>query len=223
MIFDFRPLSGAVLIFFFLLAGPVAVCQSVDLSVDDHLEPEVSYITDMNHNNEYYPAVRETLLGQISDSPLARVVVLPTIAPEYAVSVEQNRKTKQCVMVWVVAKRSILNDETREDIPATVTRVPLSPELALKLSALFRAGTAQVGYLKNKVWGTDGTTYHYSAFAVGDGIRAGYCWAPRSGSKMHGLVQITDLMLNFVKQNGSAAAAQTLAARCDALLKRLKP
>ncbi len=209
-------------LFFFLLAGPVAVCQSVDLSVDDHLEPEVSYITDMNHNNEYYPAVRETLLSQISDSPLARVVVLPTIAPEYAVSVEQNRKTQQCLMVWVVAKRSILNDDTREGIPATVTRVPIPLDLAQKLSVLFRVSTAQVGYLKNKVWGTDGTTYHYSSFAVGDGIRAGYCWAPRSGSKMHGLVQVADLMLNFVKQNGSAAATQTLAARCDGLLKRLK-
>jgi hypothetical protein len=208
--------------FFFLLAGPVAFCQSVDLSVDDHLEPEVSYLAEMNHNTEYYAAVRETLLSQIGDSPLARVVVLPTIAPEYAVSVEQNRKTQACVLVWTLAKRSILNDNNREDIPATVARVPISQELAKKLGILFRMSTAEVGYLKNKVWGTDGTTYHCSSFVVGDGIRAGYCWAPRPGSKMHSLVQITELMVNFVKQNGSPATTQALAAKCETFYKRLK-
>ncbi|GAA4400778.1 hypothetical protein GCM10023187_14290 [Nibrella viscosa] len=201
----------------------VAFAQPVIINApaDDHLEPEAGYFADFNFRHEYYPHIRNLLLKNLSQNPVARVLVLPTFAPEYVISIEKDKRWDTYFLICAEARENIFQQPAKEGIEVVVRRIQLPKDLALQLNKLFMTAIGQVSYRRNQAWGVDGTTFHFTAYNVGEGVRSGCTWSPQRGSRMHDLVQVTQLLQKMATAKENSPIAQELAVRCENLMKRI--
>jgi hypothetical protein len=75
-----------------------------------------------------------------------------------------------------------------------------------------------VRHAKNPRAGTEGTTYHFSAWIEGRGDLSGHVWTPEPESKTGQLVELVEAMAEFVRGTSSLKA---LTARVDAAKKSI--
>ncbi|GAA4455538.1 hypothetical protein GCM10023189_23430 [Nibrella saemangeumensis] len=216
-------MNWVVQLILFVSLAPAAFAQQVIINApaDDHLEPEAGYFADFNFKHDYYPHIRNYLLKNLSQNPVARVLVLPTFAPEYVISVEKDKRWDNYFLVCAEAQENIYQKPGKEGIQVTVRRIQIAKDLALQLNKLFMTAIGQVSYRRNQAWGVDGTTFHFTAYAVGEGVRSGYTWSPQRGSRMHDLVQVVQLLQKMTSTKDNSPVAQEVATRCENLMKRI--
>lgn len=209
------------LIFFFLFSATFAQQIIINAPADDHLEPEAGYFADFNFRHDYYPHIRNYLLKNLSQNPVARLLVLPTFSPEYVISIEKDPRRENYFLVYAEAQENIYQKPAKEGILVTMHRIPIGKDLALQMNRLYMTAIAQVSYRRNQAWGVDGTTFHFTAYSVGAGVRSGYTWSPQRGSRMHDLIEITQLLKKITTTKDTSAVTQELATRCENLMKRI--
>lgn len=56
---------------------------------DDYLQPSPGYLVGPAYAADYYAKLRAVLYAGLSDPPTARVVIRPSFAPEYVMSIDQ--------------------------------------------------------------------------------------------------------------------------------------
>lgn len=181
----------------------------LDQARDDHLQPVTDYFSAYHFENEYYALIRRYLLDSLKDSPMARVVVRPSFAEEYVISVDSANQVY--ALTYCRANKSIWSFKQKERLGATSTKIAIGRELAQVLNKLFFEAVAQTRYPKRRIFtgpkgeqleeftvGADGTTYVFIAFTYGHGVRSGQTWSPPKGSRMNDLVGISDAMVRLV-------------------------
>ncbi|GAB2942819.1 hypothetical protein GCM10027048_04350 [Hymenobacter coalescens] len=190
---------------------------------DDFLVPSEGYFTSYTHTQDYHPAVRKALLSDLSVTPLARVIVLPSFAPEYVISVEITqgqptlwyRQTRQ--QIWGQLQR-------QEGAPAQVDThfIAIAPETAAAIGYALNRAVDQAHYpAPRQTMRSDGTTFHCLTFRAGIGLRGGSTWSPAAGTSMAALAELVDGLRRLAKQDAQVTEAALLA-QANALTARLK-
>ncbi|WBA44367.1 hypothetical protein [Hymenobacter canadensis] len=191
----------------------------------DHLVPTEGIFTSYSHEQAYYSRVGDVLLAGLTDSPLARVVVLPSFSPEYVLSLEQ-RAAKYYLTYRICQTRVWSNYEKTPAIRIQVntTTVELSKPAALLVAKAFKQAIAKTRYPAPSKYhdnGSDGTSYHFSHFQLGIGLRGGQTWSPEKGSKMSDLVALTTTLNKVAAAPTDAKIQITLTKQAQLLIVRL--
>ncbi|OON70080.1 hypothetical protein [Hymenobacter sp. CRA2] len=173
----------------------------------DHLVPAPGYFSSYSYAPDYYARVQQTLLKGLADSPVLRIVVLPSFLPEYVISLEQQGQTYalQCV----TARSSVWHAlQTKAPAPVIVARhtAAISPAAARAVAAAFNAAIDQTHYPSptDRRMVMDGVNYHFVSFRGGLGLREGTAHSPARGSNLALLVQLTDGLQQLALQSPDA-------------------
>ena len=200
---------------------------------DDHLQPVTNYFSAYHYQDEYYSSIRRYLLDSLRNSPVARVIVQPSFSVEYVVSVDSVNKTY--FLRYSRMNKSIWSTKQKESLRAITTKTTIGEPLAKALNKLFFKALAQTRYPKRVFLkglngeefedisvGTDGTTYVFTAFGYGRGVRSGETWSPREGSFMNELVNISNALITLTANTMNREVGErTLLDQCQTLYKRI--
>jgi hypothetical protein len=173
---------------------------------EDHLQPSQGYFFSYSYAASYYPKVQQALYAGLSASPLARVVVLPSFAPEYVVSIDQ--KGPKYYLTYQVCQASLWAalQQRGKQVAIATKAVEVSQELATVIQQTFNTAIAQTKYPKPITQiRSDGTTFVFSAMQRGIGLQGGETWSPSAGN-MGALVTLVD----HLKQVANTPADQQL-------------
>ncbi len=196
------------LLIFFVFTSQILFAQ-------EHLEPANDYFSSYTFQNKYYPLVRKYLHDDFSDSPLARVTILPSFLPEYIVSVDSSKK--EFFIIYRIFNKQIWSNQDNKNFESEVQKiefkVKIDVKLATLLNKLFFEATSQTRYPKfeyiefkgqevrvSSRAGFDGTSYVFSVFQQGFGTRSGQTWSPNKNTLMAELVGIAELMVLVARQ-----------------------
>ena len=167
----------------------------------------------------YHAAVRTLLVPAQRDAPVpfVRTVVIPSFAPEWAVTIYPNGREAR-VELRVLSKS--LGGEFRgcpalagksDDVDVQVHSAALSGDLAEEIVAVWREALLHLAPFSD-AWshGSDGVTYHASAWLRSHGLVCGETWSPGSG-KNELLVRLTE----GLREHAEQPSAESVAALCD--------
>ena len=171
---------------------------------EDHLVPTGDYFNLYNHERDYYPYIYKHLFKDLSDTPLARVLTLPSFSPENVLSVENVDKEKENYkVIYVIGKESIWYKKNRNALEVMRYEEPIDTTLVRIISRVFRQATAQVKYPSEDSYaiGLDGVTYVFTTFVAGHGNRSGEVWSPDEGTKMNQLVEFTQALIQLAQSD----------------------
>lgn len=184
-----------------LAFGTLALLTAYAKEAGTHLEPADGYLSSYPHSHAYLSAVRTILVRNAIESPAA-MVTLPSFQPESVVFTEP--KNDQVRIVLAFATKQIWSTPKNEDITVTQKERPIKARIADQIGAAFALATSQTRYSKENTSGLDGTTYHFSSFVVGTGLRAGETWSPDAETVCGMLVSLGEHMAGYAR--GEVAA-----------------
>ena len=186
------------------LTGLLLGLAAAPLHAQDHLVPATGYFSSYDYASGYYSKVQQILLKGLTDSPMLRVVVVPSFAPEYVISLEQTNQTY--TLRCVESRTSIWGAvQTKSAAPVGVEShaAVISPETARAVAEAFNAAIDQAHYpapATRRIL-TDGVVYHFVSFRVGLGLREGTAHSPAHGSNLALLVQLTGRLQQLALQS----------------------
>ena len=197
------------------LSGNLFTLDAHAQAGEDHLEPPKGYYT--SGQSAYYTKVPTVLFAGLRGTPLARVVVLPSLLPEYVLSLDRQAGTvyltyqrTQQTSIWqeLQAKTGVT--------PALDTHaIALEPALATALTQVFAAAIGQTRYPKPSDTVTmrgDGITFTFLYMQPHVGWQAGETWSPLASTQMGRLVALIEHMRQLAtKPGGPSMQADLLA------------
>src|SRR5262249_15397027 len=85
------------------------------------------------------------------------------------------------------------------DIKATRRARPLPRELAEEIKTVWKTMLLDVRYPEESIPGTDGVTYHFSAWFLGRGEISGHVWSPDEESRTGRLAALADALGDYAR------------------------
>jgi len=203
-----------------LLAASSATLRVQAQAIEDHLQPAKGYYT--SGQAEYYTKVPEVLFAGLHGTPLARVVVLPSLLPEYVLSLD--RQANKVYLTYQSTRKTSLWHEvlTKSGVTPTLDTkvVELQPEVATALTHLVSFAVGQTRYPKPTDTITergDGTTFTFLYKQPHVGWQAGEVWSPAVGTQMSRLVGVVEHLRQLATGAPSAGAQAALLAESTKL------
>jgi len=164
----------------------------------------------------YHAAVRTLLVPEQSDAPMpfVRTVVIPSFAPEWAVTIYPNGREARVELrvlsksLWGEFPGCSPLDGKSDGVDAQVHSAALSGDLAEKIVAVWRETLLHLKPFSG-AWahGSDGVNYHASAWLRSHGLVCGETWSPGSG-KNEPLVRLTE----GLREHAEHPSAESVAA-----------
>lgn len=163
----------------------------------------------------YHAAVRTLLVPEQSDEPVpfVRMVVIPSFAPEWAVTLYP--KDREARVVLRVLSKSLWGEFSGcsplagrpADVDVQVHSAALSGDLAGEIVAVWREALLHLEPFSD-AWsrGSDGVTYHASAWLRSYGLVCGETWSPGSG-RDELLVRLTEGLREHAEHPSAESAA----------------
>ncbi len=177
------------LLFILLAAGPLNAADN------DSLEPPMGFFTGPEVVRNYYHQVDRILLTNSPAMPIVRVIKLPSFSSEEVVAVVEDggggyvvehRKSSQ--QIW--ANKYLSKIKVIKNIKKIDTQT------ADLIKDVFVHSINDVKYPKEQNYGLDGTSYFFIT-----GVRIGSTWEPRQGTLPAHLVELSELLIKYVKAN----------------------
>lgn len=208
---------------------------SSTLRAQDHLLPARDYFSMPAYLHTYYNLIQNRLLSDLSDRPLARVVVTPSFEEEYVVTVDKIGESYYVVFrIMDISLWSIKNDSARAQAETFIEkRRRIGSDLANELNNLFFEAVSQTRYpsvkydtlpdgrqITSRTVVFDGARYRFTAAGDGFEIRAGETHSPEAGTLMGQLVTLTNRMVAFAK-GSNKETEQTLKQAAQLLQRKL--
>ena len=202
------------------------LCAFLNLSsvnADEHLIPEESEFTHLDRYDfdPYYANVKSAFKNAYDRNIFARLIVIPSFTPEYALAVAKEDETYKIIHfspshhIWAIeSMRSYRNDETIdelassfpesvEDVTVETCELNIPTKLGENLYKLWGEMLYRTRYIDQRpidsgedstmTFGLDGTTYHF-AFEHQQQVLNGKIWSPDEESPTGQFVEITNLM-----------------------------
>lgn len=175
----------------------------------DNLEPEegIFSISSAKDLDDYYGIVRKVLLRgmeydedrRIGDN-LLRIIVLPSFAHEYLLSVD--RVEANTILTYQSPKQILWSypgiDPKSDTVTCNRIQINFDAALASQIQQLFILAISQVRYpdvVPGRISiGLDGTNYHFMTYRRESGLMSGRIWSP-DGPKLKGLVEVSDWLV----------------------------
>jgi hypothetical protein len=180
----------------------------------DHLEPEEGILSMEEEDWEYTKRIRMILLKDAPFYHLARMVCLPSCAPEWAVSVvreDERFVTPDDKLIffveYAVVEKSLWGEGNLRDVKVKKSRASLDRKTAEALQEVWRLMLRSVRYPDKDRDGLDGETYRFSRGVplldrglpsplVG-GFEHGHIWSPDDASTTGELVAIGESLKKY--------------------------
>lgn len=182
----------------------------VKSQVFDYLKPDFSTLTDFDFSSDYKTQIRKKLLFDLSDFPIARILVCPSFEPEFAVSIEtkldKNRKEYDESKTYLILRTcypSIWNSYLNKDNSSIVStkEILIDSVFSQVLESLFKSALSKARFSLEPTDGVDGTNYYFMSSIEFEGVLCGYTWSPDSGTRMNELCEITVLLRKYCETN----------------------
>jgi len=167
-----------------------------------HLTPCEDVLSDYQFRVDYHLSVRKILYASLSRDPYFRMTVLPSFTPEWVVEI-QDPIREVATVKYAVVDGKIWSNDAPEKLRVIERSIQISSELAQLLKQLLDKHLDGVRYAYSESLGLDGTTYHFSNFRTGIGVRTGQTWSPEPQWPTDRLVKVTELLrdLTLVHQD----------------------
>lgn len=187
----------------------------------DYLEPVRSFSTYTGELGEYYRNVFPLLETGFQRRPYARLVVIPSFTPEYAMSVER-RQGRYCLVSNTLSRTYWQSDKNSVKVNSKTTFI--KQELYTTLGSIFRQVTTEVQDLDGTAAGLDGIVYYFYSTDARGNIIKGKKWSPDEGSLMERLVTVCQsaYQLSIGKNISEASLTEEAAALLKDLRQRAK-
>lgn len=183
----------------------------------DYLEPVKGFSNDKGELGSYYRNVFSLLSKEFTPCPYARFSVLPSFAPEYAISIEA-RKGKEYLLSNTLSQ-SCWQAE-KEKIKVITRTVAIGKPLYQSLGQLIQLVTSQIQDLDGSNSGFDGCTYYFAAADKAGKISMGKTWTPERETRMERLVQICESA--YLLSVGKSISEAAIVHEAEALIKELR-
>lgn len=134
------------------------------LKAQDHLRPEDGFFGSLDFQVDYYSKVRKLLYAGLDDRPNARVLILPSFAPEGVFDLSFNEKTRSYIISVHTADKSIWYNEmekNKKKITIVKHAHTIDKTSAQLIINLINKALTTVKYPEKDSHGLDGTTYHF--------------------------------------------------------------
>ena len=118
---------------------------------------------------------------------------MPSFAPEWVVEI-QNPMKDVATVKYAVVDGKIWSNDAPEKLRVIEKSTRISSELAQLLEQLLDKHLDGVRYAYSDSVGLDGTTYHFSNFRRGIGVRTGQTWSPDPQWPTGRLVKVTEML-----------------------------
>lgn len=174
------------------------------LAAGEHLVPEYSL-----YGARFDFGYDELLLQRFRINALARVIVVPSFGPEFALGiVKQPSRDGYAVLgrlaeesIWSIYRRQRGQGRTRIDTAAIARDLsiheclaPLAPALGADLVALWESMVRDTRHPARPEAGRDGVVYHFASQPDTAPVLTGQTWSPPAESRAGKLVGIVDAL-----------------------------
>jgi hypothetical protein len=185
------------------------------------LEPDEGYFSSYRFLHQYHKQVRDILLKEAADEPLARMVELPSFSPEYAVALEDRKEGIR--LIRYETSEPIWNNKNPDQVKVAMLQAEIDKETSGVIHEVFFSAVSRSRYADDSPSGLDGAFYHFSAYRQNFGLRGGQVWSPDQHTLADALVNYALGMNEYVDANGEEKEAlkSRLRSGGHALLARL--
>ena len=186
------------------------VSFSVSFGQSDHLEPAKDFskydsITGGILYN-YYNPLFDILLADLSKTPLARYLVLPSFTAEYVLSIEKDTNEKYKLTTHICSD-NFWYSKDKKAITIKTKEKTIEADFAIKIKELFDKFTGQIKEPPtNNSARVDGTSYYFTTTNSSGQLITGKTWSPDKGTNMRKLVQICEDIYYFTNAKTSNSA-----------------
>jgi hypothetical protein len=149
----------------------------------EHLEPEDGILSELDPIIEYNLTIRKCLLRQTDTTEMARLLCLPSLSPEWVVTVRRNDESQVWEVEVAVAEKRLWDCKDPEKVPITRRLAPIDSTSAERIRKAWSAMLEGVRYPRDvgiRGLVQDGMVYHFSMFVDQVGVRAGR-WSDQDG------------------------------------------
>jgi hypothetical protein len=193
------------ILIFLLLAAFIVKAQDLDC-----LKPDAGTLTDFDYRSDYKSKIRQKLLADLSEFPIARVIVCPSFESEFVISIEtkKNKDGKgyddsNQYLILRTCNPSIWSCiQNNNDSSIVFTKeILIDSTFYQTIKRLFNAALSKARFSFKPTNGLDGTNYYFITTIMFENVHCGYTWSPDSATKMFELCQIAELMRDYCETN----------------------
>jgi hypothetical protein len=171
----------------------------------DHLEPPESYFAIWDHEKDYFPFIYKHLLKDLSDRPVARLLILPSFFPENVVSVESMDKDDlKYRIIYKTCSESVWKRKNRNAVEVIKYEGEVDSAIVNVIKKVFRIALLKTRYNEIDGIGFDGVSYIFSGTFGLSATLSGEIWSPNEGTKMYELVEFGESMIALAKADNNS-------------------
>ena len=172
------------------------------LGEPDYLEPVTP--SGVGIVEDYMKSVNSLLSNGFNKKPLARYIVHPAFAPEYAFSVEQDKRGGYKIIVNVLSNNYWYAENKRTMVFVKTTEKVIDKEFAVKISVLFKTAIIDSLLPESDSGGLDGIQYYFSTTGKDGDVVTGTKWSPKEPSLIYKLMKVSEDLISFAcgEKNG---------------------
>jgi len=188
----------------------IAVLTIASLNVKsqtfDQLIPDGSVFCDPDYHSDYKFQIRKRLLSNLSEFPIARTIVCRAFEPEFAVSIESQKKEdgrydeRKQYLILRTCRPSIWGYCSQQDRDSCIVHTQellVDSVFVLTVGSLYKTALANSCFPSKSSVGLDGAFYYFVSSQMFYGAHCGFTWSPDLRSKMGALCHIAELMRTF--------------------------
>lgn len=159
------------------LATAILIFTITDLLGQDNLVHDHGIFDLYKFQFEYYSKIRTILFDGLSESPTARLLVMPSFTPESVLSIEREETSEKYFLIYHTCEGMIWLSEKPETVKVKKYKKEITEESVALIKSLFLNFIIQTRYPDFDLGGNDGITY---TFAVQEfGMKSGTTWSPQ--------------------------------------------
>jgi hypothetical protein len=170
---------------------------------NDHLEPFDDTTNHQGQLKDYYSNIFKLLQSKLSDTVIARYIIIPSWGSESILSVEKDTVKNKFKIIYLSCSESYWYSKNKKKVHVISDCAKyIDDDLAILTKKLFDKVTLQIKRPTQPSYGLDGVTYYFSTTDTTGRIITGQKWSPEDGTKMSKLVQVCHDLTLFTCDNG---------------------
>jgi hypothetical protein len=167
----------------------IGIVLSISTVYGDSFEPVEGYFSSYTYKHEYSNNIRNILLKDITDKPLAQLLTAETVM----LIQPKNHKDHSTGFEFVLIrpKEQLWNSPDPDAVDIERFSAPISKELAHAFNDLWFTALGKTAYpLRNTLTSTGASFHYFSVFRLGEGIRAAKTTSPSKDSIPRQLISL---------------------------------
>ncbi|RZK65523.1 MAG: hypothetical protein EOO92_26265, partial [Pedobacter sp.] len=205
-----------------LLALTLVVLCAFNGRAQNSLEPCKGVFSIDHEEYGYYALIKEKLFDGLSDTPGARLIILPSFESERVMDIDYDTLSSKYYATVHIANGSIWGVANKENVTINKFRREISPESAQTLFEIYERAIYLSQPCEYVRGGLDGTSYYFMRWSTG--MQCATTWSPDKASVLGRLIDINDeIIKSVISQTGVISFNTSLQDNIQAVMAQLVP